>query len=73
MNRKTLIILKTLTWIACLSRAFRWLVWGMVTNNLGPDPTAAIAFATGKATICACSPSRWPSRRCAGCRRASIG
>jgi sulfoxide reductase heme-binding subunit YedZ len=50
MNRKTLIILKTLTWIACLSVAVR-LVWGMVTNNLGPDPSAAIAFATGKATI----------------------
>ena len=50
MNRKTLIILKTLTWIACLSVAVR-LAWGMVANDLGPDPSAAIAFATGKATI----------------------
>ena len=27
------------------------LAWGMVTNDLGPDPSAAIAFATGKTTI----------------------
>ena len=50
MKRSTLILLKTLTWIACLAVAVR-LAWGMVTNDLGPDPTAAIAFATGKATI----------------------
>jgi sulfoxide reductase heme-binding subunit YedZ len=50
MKRSTLITLKTLTWIACLSIAAR-LAWGMVTDNLGPDPSAAIAFATGKATI----------------------
>jgi len=50
MKRSTLITLTTLTWIACLSIAAR-LAWGMVTNNLGPDPSAAIAFATGKATI----------------------
>ena len=50
MNRKTFIILKTLTWIACLWLAAR-LVWGAVTNNLGPDPTARIAFSTGLATL----------------------
>lgn len=50
MKRSTLIALKTLTWIACLAVAVR-LAWGMVTNNLGPDPSAAIAFATGKTTI----------------------
>jgi sulfoxide reductase heme-binding subunit YedZ len=50
MKRTTLIILKTLTWIACLSVAAR-LAWGMVTNDLGPDPSADIAFATGKTTI----------------------
>ena len=50
MKRSTLIILKTLTWVACLSIAVR-LAFGMVTNDLGPDPSAAIAFATGKATI----------------------
>ena len=50
MNRSTLILLKTLVWLACLA-PFCWLVWGAVTNNLGPDPTAAIAFATGLATL----------------------
>jgi sulfoxide reductase heme-binding subunit YedZ len=50
MNRKTLIILKTLTWIACLA-PFCWLVWGAKTNNLGPDSGARIAFFTGKATL----------------------
>jgi len=50
MNRTILITLKTLVWIGCLSIAAR-LVWGMVTNDLGPDPTATIAFVTGKATI----------------------
>jgi methionine sulfoxide reductase heme-binding subunit len=50
MNRTTLIILKTLTWIACLAPA-AWLAWGAVTNNLGPDATATIAFSTGLATL----------------------
>jgi sulfoxide reductase heme-binding subunit YedZ len=50
MKRSTLILLKTITWIACLAVAVR-LAWGMVSNDLGPDPSAAIAFATGKTTI----------------------
>jgi methionine sulfoxide reductase heme-binding subunit len=50
MKRTTLITLKTLTWLACLYVAAR-IAWGAVTNNLGPDPTADIAFATGKATL----------------------
>jgi len=50
MKRSTLIVLKSLTWVACLWLAAR-LVWGAVTNNLGPDPTAEMAFATGKATL----------------------
>jgi sulfoxide reductase heme-binding subunit YedZ len=50
MKRSTLIALKTLTWLACLSPV-AWLVWGAVTNNLGPDPTATITFATGHATL----------------------
>ena len=33
----TLIALKTLVWIACLAPVC-WLVWGAITNNLGPDP-----------------------------------
>jgi methionine sulfoxide reductase heme-binding subunit len=50
MKRSTLITLKTLVWLACLW-PFLWLVWGAVTNNLGPDPTATLAFATGLATL----------------------
>lgn len=50
MKRSTLILLKTLTWIACLAPA-AWLAWGAVNNTLGPDPTAAMAFATGLATL----------------------
>ena len=50
MNRKALILLKTLTWIACLS-PFLWLGWCAVANTLGPDPTATITFTTGSATL----------------------
>ncbi len=50
MKRSTLLVLKTLIWMACLWVAAR-LVWGAVTNNLGPDPTARIAFSTGLATL----------------------
>ncbi|MBS1804900.1 MAG: sulfoxide reductase heme-binding subunit YedZ [Acidobacteria bacterium] len=46
MNRKTLITLKTLTWIACLG-PFAMLVYEAVTNTLGPDPTSTIALTTG--------------------------
>jgi methionine sulfoxide reductase heme-binding subunit len=50
MNRKTLITLKTLTWIACLS-PFAFLVYQAVTNTLGPDPTSTIALTTGYNTL----------------------
>ena len=50
MKRSTLITLKVAAWIACLFPVAR-LAWGAVTNNLGPDPTAAIAFSTGLATL----------------------
>jgi methionine sulfoxide reductase heme-binding subunit len=50
LKRSTLILLKTLTWVACLA-PFVWLVYGAVTNNLGADPTHTITFATGLATL----------------------
>jgi len=50
MKRSTLLLLKTLTWLACLWLAAQ-LTWGAVTNHLGPDPTATIAFSTGLATL----------------------
>lgn len=50
MNRKTIILLKVLAWIACL-----WplglLVYGAVTNTLGADPTANIELTTGYNTL----------------------
>jgi methionine sulfoxide reductase heme-binding subunit len=50
MTRSTIILLKTLTWIACL-----WplgiLIWGGVMNRLGPDPIATITFSTGATTL----------------------
>jgi methionine sulfoxide reductase heme-binding subunit len=50
MNRSTIVLLKTLTWIACLVPVGR-LVWGAITNHLGPDPTATITFSTGYTTL----------------------
>jgi sulfoxide reductase heme-binding subunit YedZ len=50
MNRKTLITLKTLTWIACLS-PLAMLVYQSVTNTLGPDPTSKITLTTGYNTL----------------------
>jgi sulfoxide reductase heme-binding subunit YedZ len=46
MTRSTLITLKTLVWIACLSPA-ALLVYHAVTNTLGPDPTSTISLTTG--------------------------
>jgi len=50
MKRPTLILLKTLTWVACL-----WplglLLYEAVTNTLGPDPTANIELTTGYNTL----------------------
>ena len=50
MNKPTLITLKVLIWIACLYPV-AVLVYGAVTNNLGPDPTKTITFSTGLATL----------------------
>jgi methionine sulfoxide reductase heme-binding subunit len=51
MKRSTLILLKTLAWIACM-----WplglLAYGALTpNGLGPDPDARIALRTGYTTL----------------------
>jgi sulfoxide reductase heme-binding subunit YedZ len=46
MKRSTLILLKTITWIACLS-PLALLVYQAVTNTLGPDPTSTITLTTG--------------------------
>lgn len=50
MNRTTLILLKTLTWLACLGPMLL-LAYQAVTNTLGPDPTANIELTTGYDTL----------------------
>lgn len=50
MPRKTLIVLKTLTWLVCLGPVV-WLLWCAVSNTLGPDPTHTITFATGRTAL----------------------
>lgn len=50
MNRTTIVILKSLTWVACLW-PLALLVYGAVTNTLGADPTAKITFTTGYTTL----------------------
>jgi sulfoxide reductase heme-binding subunit YedZ len=50
MKRSTLILLKTLTWMACLG-PMALLVYQAVTNTLGPDPTANIELTTGYNTL----------------------
>ena len=50
MKRSTLILLKTLTWLACLGQ-FGLLVYEAVTNTLGPDPSSKIALSTGYAAL----------------------
>jgi sulfoxide reductase heme-binding subunit YedZ len=50
MNKPTLIVLKVLTWIACLY-PLAILAYGAVNNNLGPDPTGTIEFSTGNTAL----------------------
>jgi methionine sulfoxide reductase heme-binding subunit len=42
--------LKILVFLVCTAPAV-WLVAELVTNNLGPDPTANVTFFTGRATL----------------------
>jgi len=50
LKHSTVVFLKVLTWLVCLGPV-AWLVWGAVTNTLGPDPTATITFTTGLTTL----------------------
>jgi len=50
MKQSTLILLKTLTWLACLGPA-ALLTYQAVTNSLGPDPTSKIELTTGYNTL----------------------
>ena len=42
--------LKILVFVVCLAPAV-WLLWHLVTGNLGPDPTAKVTLFTGEATL----------------------
>jgi sulfoxide reductase heme-binding subunit YedZ len=46
MTRTTLLLLKTAVWLLCLF-PLGWLLYAAITNTLGPDPTATLAFVTG--------------------------
>jgi sulfoxide reductase heme-binding subunit YedZ len=50
MPNRWIVSLKVLVHIACLAPV-AWLVLHLVENNLGPDPTAAVTFFTGKGTL----------------------
>jgi sulfoxide reductase heme-binding subunit YedZ len=50
MKRSTLILLKTLTWLACLGPV-ALLAYQAATNTLGPDPTSNIELTTGYNTL----------------------
>jgi sulfoxide reductase heme-binding subunit YedZ len=50
MNKPILITLKVATWLACLLPQ-GLLIYRTLTNSLGPDPSAALAFATGSTTL----------------------
>jgi methionine sulfoxide reductase heme-binding subunit len=50
MPNRLIIALKALVHIACLA-PIAWLIWHLIQNNLGPDPTAAVTFFTGRGTL----------------------
>ena len=51
MKRPVLILLKVLTWIACLAPIAILVRDALVPEGLGPDPTAHIALTTGYTTL----------------------
>lgn len=50
MPNRVVIALKALVHIACLA-PIAWLVFHLIQNTLGPDPTHAAAFFTGRGTL----------------------
>jgi methionine sulfoxide reductase heme-binding subunit len=50
MSNRSIVILKVFVHIACLA-PIAWLVFHLIQNNLGPDPTAAVTFFTGRGTL----------------------
>ena len=50
MNKRSIVALKVLVWLVCLT-PLTLLVYHGFTNNLGPDPTATVTHATGFTTL----------------------
>ncbi|HTV03867.1 MAG TPA: protein-methionine-sulfoxide reductase heme-binding subunit MsrQ [Acidobacteriaceae bacterium] len=50
MSNRVVIVLKALVHIACLA-PIAWLIFHLIENTLGPDPTHAAAFFTGRGTL----------------------
>jgi len=50
MSNRAIVILKVLVHAACLAPG-AWLVSHLIQNDLGPDPTAAVTFFTGRGTL----------------------
>ena len=50
MSNRLIVVLKVLVHVACLA-PIAWLVVHLIQNNLGPDPTAAVTFFTGRGTL----------------------
>ncbi|HUY80234.1 MAG TPA: protein-methionine-sulfoxide reductase heme-binding subunit MsrQ [Acidobacteriaceae bacterium] len=50
MPNRVVIALKALVHIACLA-PIAWLIFHLIQNTLGPDPTRAAAFFTGRGTL----------------------
>jgi len=50
MSNRLVVILKVLVHAACLAPV-AWLVFHLIQNNLGPDPTATVTFFTGRGTL----------------------
>ena len=50
MPNRWIVTLKVLVHAACLG-PIAWLLWGLVHDNLGPDPTHTVTFFTGLGTL----------------------
>jgi methionine sulfoxide reductase heme-binding subunit len=50
MSNRSIVILKVFVHIACLAPV-AWLVWRLVENDLGPDPTHTVTFFTGRGAL----------------------
>ena len=50
MNRRAIVVLKVVVWLACLA-PLALLVYHGFTDDLGPDPTATVTHTTGFTTL----------------------